>query len=90
MRITNPYTGKTVEWDDIPEFDTAAQKPGRFCPSTHQPMDDVALEHFHYAYGNDESNNRLRKTHKDAVDNIKNQLFATVNRTSTTPEITTT
>lgn len=76
--ITNPYTGLSIDYDSIPVYSTTRQQPGRFCPHTGNPMDDVALNNFTYAFGSEESNNRIRAQHEKHIASIKALLTRAV------------
>lgn len=74
--ILNPHTNASLDYDSVPVYDVASGKMGRLCPNTRMPLDRKAIENFHYCYGTDEANNRLKNLHNEAVSNVENQLSA--------------
>ena len=72
--IRNPYTGTMVDFDSLPTFSRERQQPGRFCPATGNPLDEVAFRNFSFCFGNDESNSRLRNLYLGHVNTIRKSL----------------
>ena len=44
--VVSPYSGRPFDYDTLPGFDPVIQKPGKFCPDTHKPLDATALKNF--------------------------------------------
>lgn len=74
--IMNPWTNRSIDYDSIPLFSAERQQPGRFCPTTGNPMDDEALKHWHPMLANEGSNNSLLDQAKKNVAKINADLAA--------------
>lgn len=72
--FTNPYTGRTMDYDAIPVFSRERNQAGRFCPETGKPLDAQALKHYWPSMGDDSMNRKIMDECKSAVAAVEQSL----------------
>jgi len=73
--FVNPYDGQVMHWSAIHGHNAKNHKPGKWCPTTGNPLDDIALANFDLTIvQSEEARKALYDSLKSNVEKIKAQL----------------
>ncbi len=73
--VVMPSTGKVLDFDSMPPFNSQTQKPGKYCPDTGLPCDETALANVDYSLmQHEDARVKYKESCETHVANIAAQL----------------